>query len=343
MNMQRTKYFLGIDISADTFSASTISDPENVVFFVDDILNSFEGFELLNQQLIQNKIATKEITICLEATGVYAEKLCYYFASKSYQVILADPHKVNRATRDTPRKNDHIDALRIAQYAYRYIDKLRLWQPRDEIIEQIKVLISTREHISGHMVGDQNALKALNRKHYQTPLANKIYNETILKLKEHIKEIDKEIKCLIDKDDSFRHYVNLAKSVPGVGLLLAVNLLVLTNGRTEKLNYKKIAAYSGICPYEQKSGSSLNKKPRSKGCGPGKLRKLLYLASLSVRAHNLEFKKYFLRKSQEGKPNRIILNNIANKILKITCAVINSENAFINNYKSINPMLFKSA
>ena len=339
--MQRTKYFLGVDISADSFSASTISDPENVVFFVDDISNTFEGFESLNQNIVQNNIQPRDIIICLEATGVYAENLCYYFASKTYQVILADPHKVNHATRDTPRKNDHIDAQRIAEYAYRYTDKLSLWQPRDEILEQIKVLLSTREHITEQMVGDQNALKALSRKYHQTPLANKVYQETITKLKEHIKEIDKEIKSLIDKDDSFHRYVNLAKSVPGVGLLLAANLLVLTNGFTEKLNYKKIAAYSGICPYEQKSGSSVNKKPHSRRCGPSKLRKLLYLASLSVRTHNLYFKKYFLRKANEGKPNRIILNNIANKILKIVCAVINSNNTFINNYKSINPVILK--
>ena len=341
--MQRTNYFIGFDVSADSFSASTISNPENVIFSMDEISNTYDGFEQLNELIAKHKLPINETIICLEATGVYAEKLCYYFASKSYRVWLADPHKVNHATKDSPRKNDHIDAQRIAEYAYRYIDKPTLWQPRAEILEQIKVLLSTREHISQQLIGNQNALKALNRKYYQTPLANKVYEETIAKLKEHIKEIDKEIKSLIDKDDSFHQYVNLAKSVPGVGLLLAANLLVLTNGFTEKVDYKKIASYSGICPYEQQSGSSLNKKPRSKRCGPQKLRKLLYLASLSVRTHNLAFKKYFLRRVQEGKPSRIILNNIANKILKITCAVINSKTSFINNYQSVNPLLLKTA
>ena len=154
---------------------------------------------------------------------------------------------------------------------------------------------------------------------------------------------DSEIKKLIDKDDSFKQKVSLAKSVPGVGLLLAANLLVLTNGFTENLNHKKVAAYSGICPYEQQSGTSLNKRPRSKRCGPGKLRKLLYLASLSVRTHNTNFKKYFLRKVAEGKNKRVVINNISNKLLKIIFAVVSSGIRYNDNYKSINPGLLKSA
>jgi hypothetical protein len=87
----------------------------------------------------------------------------------------------------------------------------------------------------------------------------------------------------------------------------------------------------------------LHKLPRSKKCGPAKLRKLLYLAALSVRTHNQFFKKYFLRKEAEGKNKRLILNNIENKLLKIIFAVINSGIAYTNNYKSINPAQLKSA
>lgn len=205
------------------------------------------------------------------------------------------------------------------------------------------MLLTTREHLSIQMTANISALKTLKHKYYQTPLANQIYEQTISKLKEHIKQIDQEIRTLIDKDNSFKKNISLAKSVPGVGLLLAANLLVLTKGFTEHLNYKHISAYSGICPYEQISGTSLHKPPRSRMCGPAKIRKLLYLAALSVRTHNQNFKKYFLRKVAEGKNKRLILNNIENKLLKITCAVINSGNAYTENYKSINPDLLKTA
>ena len=190
--MQRTNYFIGFDVSADTFSASTISNPENVIFFKDDISNTYDGFEQLNQQIVQHNIPAKETIICLEATGVYAEKLCYYFASKSYRVWLADPHKVNHATKDSPRKNDHLDAQRIAEYAYRYIDKLNLWQPRAEILEQIKVLLATREHISQQLIGNQNALKALNRKYIKHLLPTKFTKRLLQNSKNTSKKLTKK-------------------------------------------------------------------------------------------------------------------------------------------------------
>lgn len=266
-----------------------------------------------------------------------------FLASKGFTVCIEAPHKIKNKTKDSSRKNDFADAQAIAEYAYRYTDKLSAWRPKDEILEQIQVLLSTREHLTIQMTANVNALKTLKYKYYQTSLANQIYEQTINKLIEHIKQIDQEIKNLIDKDDSFKNKISLAKSVPGVGLLLAANLLVLTKGFTEHVNYKHTAAYSGICPYEQTSGTSLRKPPRSKRCGPAKLRKLLYLAALSVRTHNLNFNKYFLRKVAEGKNKRLVLNNIENKLLKTIFAVVNSGIAYTENFKSVNPILLKTA
>jgi transposase len=67
------------------------------------------------------------------------------------------------------------------------------------------------------------------------------------------------------------------------------------------------------------------------------------LAAMSVATHNVEFRRYYLRKVAEGKPKRLVLNNIANKLLKVVCALVQSESVYIPNYKSVNPMLLKSA
>jgi len=341
--MQSTKYFLGIDISADDFAASCITSPDNLVFSTQKFLNNIDGSTEFVSLLSKHSIKHSKVIICMEATGVYSENISYFLALKGFTICIEAPHKIKNKTKNSPRKNDFVDALAIAEYAYRYIDKLSLWKPNNEILDQIQVLLSTREHLTVQMTANVNALKALKYKHYQTPLANQIYEQTINKLKEHIKQIDQEIKNLIDKDDSFKSKVSLAKSVPGVGLLLAANLLVLTKGFTEHTNYKHTTAYSGICPYEQISGTSLNKPPKSRKSGPAKLRKLLYLAALSVRTHNKNFKKYFLRKVAEGKNKRLVLNNIENKLLKIIFAVVNSGVAYTENYKSINPGLLKTA
>ena len=341
--MQKTKYFIGFDISAKDFSASCISNPDNFVFQTQKFQNNNDGLEKFVDLLSKHNIQQAKTIICMESTGVYSENISYFLASKGFTLCIEAPHKIKNKTKDSPRKNDLVDAEAIAEYAYKYTDKLSFWKPKKELLEQIQVLLSTREHLTVQMTANLNALKSLKYKYYQTPLANKIYEQTIIKLKEHLKQLDDEIKKLIDKDDSFKKTISLAKSVPGVGLLLAANILVLTNGFTQHLNYKNTAAYTGICPYEQTSGTSLHKPPRSKKSGPAKLRKLLYLAALSVRTHNPYFKKYFLRKVEEGKNKRLVLNNIENKLLKILFAVVKSNVAYTENYKSVNPNLLKTA
>ena len=67
--------------------------------------------------------------------------------------------------------------------------------------------------------------------------------------------------------------------------------------------------------------------------------KLLFLAALLISMHNPQFRIYFLRKVQEGKPKQLVINNIANKLLKVIVAVVRTQTAFIPNYRSVNPGL----
>ena len=89
---------------------------------------------------------------------------------------------------------------------------------------------------------------------------------------------------------------------------------------------KSLAAFVGMLLrlMIESSGTSVYHHPTSRHYGPSALRKLLFLASMSVSTHSPQFRLYSLRKAQEGKAKKIILNNIANKLLKVMVAVIRS-------------------
>jgi len=188
---------------------------------------------------------------------------------------------------------------------------------------------------TGHM----NSLTALKRKAIHTPLAEKMHEKAIGELKEHIHQIEEEIQRLIDQDPDYRNLVGLLISIPGVGLLLAAHMLVVIQSAPLPLSPKFLAAFIGICPYEDSSGTSLRHAATSRHYGPPGLRKLLFLAALSISMHNPQFRIYFLRKVQEGKPKQLVINNIANKLLKVIVAVVRTQTAFIPNYRSVNPGL----
>ena len=191
--------------------------------------------------------------------------------------------------------------------------------------------------------GHQNALLALKRKFTRTTVAEDLHEKVIKELKEHIHQIEEEIRRLIDQDPDFRNKVDLLDTIPGVGLLLAAQMLVVLQSAPNPYSPKTLAAFIGICPYEDTSGTSINHRPTSRHYGPPGLRKLLFLASLSISIHNLQFRTYFLRKVQQGKPKQLVINNIANKLLKIMVAVVRTNTGFMENYRSVNPGLLKMA
>jgi len=338
--MTRPEYFLGIDIASETFTASVLTAPGEIVIVRENIPNTSEGGAGFVSELEAEQITAKNSVLVMEATGVYGESLCYFLHAKGFKVAVEPPNAVKKAFR-SKRKNDTVDSQQIAEYGYRFFDTLRVWKPKADLLEQIRTLLTTREQFTKQRTANQNTLRALKRKVVQTPLATQLVQENIQRLGEEIKAIDKAIKDLIGQDPTLKEKGQLADKVPGVGLLLTANLMVVTSGFSEHVDPKSLAAYIGICPYEHESGTSVKRKPTSDRHGTGRLRKLLYLASLSVRMHNAQFKKYFYRKVAEGKPERLVLNNIANRLLRVICATVKSGTPFIENYRSVNPALLK--
>lgn len=335
--MKKVEHFIGVDVSSESLAACLWGSNE-----VREIANDWDGYHVLLSWLAERDVVPSKAVVCMEATGVYTEHFCHYLASKGFLVAVEPPHKVKRAFEQTHRKNDALDSTQIAEYAHRYCDRLTIWEPSESIVEQVKVLLTTREQFTQQKTSNRNALNAFSRKYFKTPLAEKALQKTIEHLATQIKEVDKEIRRLIG-DHPSAPTSQVLMSVPAVGLLMTSNLFALTNGFSVPLNHRRIASYLGICPHEYESGKTVHKRPRSRKFGPARMRKLLYLASMVSVQRNHVLRHYFLRKVGEGKPKKLVLNNVANKLLRILCAIISSERPFIANYRSVHPVLLQKA
>lgn len=337
--MTAIKYFVGVDIASITFTACVGTMPWKVILTAHTFENTENGYQTFLEWLANQQIGAKESVVCMEATGVYSEGLAYFLFATGYAVAVQSPLEVKRTFKPYGPKTDAVDSLQIAEYACRHIDKLSFWQPRNEILEQIKALLATREQFVSQNVAHKNALQAIQRKPVRILFAEQAHTQMIEQFKKQIQAIDHEIRRLIESDPTFKEMLLLLLSVPGVGLLLASHMILLTQ---ISLDHKKLASYLGIAPNEHSSGSSVFKRATSRHFGPAAVRKLLYLASCSVRTHQPQLTSYFTRKIREGKPAKLVLNNIANKLIKIICAVLTTKTAFIKNYHSVQPLAFQN-
>ena len=339
--MEKPSYFIGVDMSSETFTASVGTYPWRVVGSPESFENSAEGFGNLLEWLQKHGYKPDESIVCMEATGVYGQSLAYFLVAHNYFVAVEPPLKVKRAFPTHGHKNDITDSENLAEYAYRFFDELHLWQPPDNALKQVKTLLKTREQLTRNLTAYKNTLRVLKREVVRTPTAEKMYEGLIGELKSLIGKIDEEIRSLMGKHPFFDPMLNLLLSIPGVGLQLASYVIVITQGGKREPKSRELAAYIGICPYEHSSGKSVYRRPHSKKNGSGSIRKLLYLSSLSLRTHEYYFKEYFLRKALQGKPKRLLINNISNKLLRIICAVMRSGRPYIPGYMSLNPVALR--
>jgi transposase len=330
--------FVGVDIASASFMACVGTAPWKITVKPTKFENDEDGFVSFLGWLQEHNLQTESTVVCMEATGVYSEGLAYFLHASGYTVAVEPPLNIQRTFPVNASKADELDCQDIGEYACRSVDKLSLWQPSAEILEQVKVLLTTRQHFSVQLTGHKNALHAIHRKKVFSELAKQAHPTMIEQIAKQIKAIDKEIRRLLDSDPTFKQTFLLLLSVPGIGLQLAAHLLIQMQ---DTLDPRILAAFIGICPIKQESGTSIFSTPTSRHDGPPALRKLLYLAACSVRTHKKQFQQYFFRKVAEGKHKKLVLNNIQNKLLKIACAVVRSQQPYIPNYVSVNPLVFQ--
>jgi len=341
--MKKNLFFIGLDISKADFAASIYKTPGQPIVTKEAIPNNPEGFEMLLLWLYDHHMDKKNSRICMEATGVYSQAIAYYLLFQGFPVSVEPPLKVKRAFDPVGHKTDPVDSKQIAEYAYRFQDELTSWKPRDEILEKIRQLLSVREQFTKQKVALDNSIQAYSKQRVQVTLIRKAQKETLNQLKKQITRIDKELANLIKQDPEIFQRANNLDSIPGCGMLLAAHLLVITENFTKIQNSKRLAAFVGIVPYQHQSGTSVYKRAKIRHFGPMPSRKLLRLAAQSVATHNVTFRRYYLRKLAQGKAKPLVLNNIANKLLKVAFTIIRNNTRYIKDYRSINPMYLKSA
>jgi transposase len=212
--------------------------------------------------------------------------------------------------------------------------------PGQAVVEQVQTRLTMREQLVRERRSKQNALHVLRRKHHPTPLAIRIADDAVDYLKDRITEIDAEVRRLVNEHPTIGPAVALLRSVPGVGPLLAAHLCVATDGFRRPLVAKRFAAWLGICPLDHVSGTSVRRRPSSRGYGPSSVRKLLYLASMRlVTIEGSAWRAYFHRKVAEGKSGRLVLNNVGHKLIRVAAAVLRDGVPYEAEHVSVRPTI----
>lgn len=322
-------YFIGVDISKSKIDCAVINAQmetlsEKVVVNTDQKVKSF-----LSGILKKLKAKPSEVLICCENTGIYnrpLERTCHVLG---IELWVEHPLKIKRASTDMRGKNDRQDAMRIAEYAFRYQDKKVLYCEPSDLIKELNRQIKIRETLLNQRTAILNQLgesKSHDLDEFKT--LNAGFKAILKTLNSQIKTTNNKIDKLTLEEESLAENVRLMKSIPGIGQQNAINLIVATNNFKAFTSAKHLACYAGVVPFQNQSGTIVKRERISKMANL-KIKKLLHMAAMASIKADQELKSYYVRKVSEGKNKMSVLNAIRNKLVHRIMAVITRKTPYL--------------
>lgn len=334
--MQKTQFFIGIDVSKPHFDVSLLQVVDHVkgALINERFNNTIPGIKKFGKWLQLQKVSFDENTlIVMENTGIYHRLLWAYCSRKNLQLHIGNAAHIKWSFGIARGKSDKIDSQRLCYYACKESDMLKSTPALNPVLLQLKDLMTARTKLLSQVNSIKtfiNELKNVNDKNIQRTLEQS-YRKAIGGMSASIKLLEAEIKKLISENGDIRINYKLLLSVPGIGHFTAIYLIGCTNNFAGKITGKQLASYAGVVPFEYSSGISVRGRKKVHPMANKELKSMLYMCAMSAIQHYPEFKQYYERKEKEGKHGWSIMNAIKNKIVLRAVAVVKKKTPYVNN------------
>lgn len=124
------KVFIGIDFSKLKFDAAIYSVDTKAIVATEVFDNEQSGYvDFLQWVKATTRCQKSGMLFCGEHTGYYSGNLSVFLYESGYDMWLVSGLEIKLTQGIKRTKTDRVDACKIAEHAYRYQDKVVLFQP----------------------------------------------------------------------------------------------------------------------------------------------------------------------------------------------------------------------
>jgi transposase len=280
-------FYIGVDVSKKTLSVYLKdSHKDNPLWTNKSVPNDAKGFALIADTAMKKiaKVCAEPFTVAIgmESTGVYGERLAYYFhehQSENFTVYVLNPMSVHAFAKSVraKNKNDAVDAQVIASCMAMAISEkvVSPWvaPPKEEII--LNALSKRREELVNMRTQEQNRLEKHENKANASDGVVDSVQRFIKYLDDEISRIQKSIDDHVDKNPGMKNNIELMRSIPGIGEITSVVIESETAGLRNFSSAKQLVSYAGLAPVEHTSGASVYKPSHISKRGNSRIRHVL--------------------------------------------------------------------
>ena len=322
-------WFIGIDVSKKTLDITVFKGNKEVLF--KQIENNVKEVKALLKELKLAGVVISESLFCMEHTGIYCTPVIEVGEKQSLNLWLENATQIKLSIGLQRGKNDKIDSSRIAEYAFRNQDRVSLRQPDREVMKKLKGLNLARTRLVETIKSLQ--VHGSERDYYESKSSYSNYFKHSLKaLKADLKKVELEIKETIKSDSRLKELFGIVESVNGIGPVVALNVILTTNEFKDISDPRKYACYSGVAPFEYRSGTSVKGRPRVSRKANMYIKSILCMAAMSAIQSNTEIREFYERKLKEGKAKMNVINAVKNKLIHRVFACVRDNRKYENSY-----------
>jgi transposase len=323
-------YFVGIDVSKLTLDACLLAPDgkSRAKAFANDPA----GHAAL-AAWADRHAAGAPVHFCMEATGPYSEAPAAALADAGRLVSVANPNRVKAHARAAGQgnKTDPADARAIAEFARDRTPPP--WQPPTPEVRELQGLVRRRDDLRGMAAREKARLDSPAL----TAAARASVERTVAFLVAEADRVQARADALIAASEGLKADRDLLASIPGVGSQTASTVLAELPPVGRLPSAQSAAAYAGLAPREFRSGTSVRKRTRLSKAGNARLRKALYLPTLTAVRFNPLLGAFYERLVAAGKPKMRAVGACMRKLIMICYGVLKNRAPFDPNWSKKAP------
>jgi len=278
--------------------------------------------------------AGREQHFCLEGTGVYGVSVATLLLREpDTRVSIVNPAQIKAFAKAQLRrcKTDQVDAEVIRQFAE--ATQPPLWQPPSKEQRQLSELVLLRDQLLAELQQWRNRRHSREYLNDLPTIVKQTYQGLLRSLRRQLQKVESAITAFVAENAQIAQQVQLLSSIPGIADRSAVQLLAYGQNWLTDVSAKALVAHCGLAPHPKQSGSSLNRGGALDKRGNWRIRKALYMPTITAIRHNPIIKNFYVRLCARGKAKMVAIIAAMKKLLLIARAILKHKKTFNCNLK----------
>ncbi|WP_240625773.1 IS110 family transposase [Spirosoma pollinicola] len=226
------RHFIGIDVSKNTLDWAVYAN-KGIIWQTQSENSPVAIRAIIKQLLALPNFQIANCVVCMEHTGLYNAHALEVLFQAQLPIWLEASLHIKQAGGLQRGKSDNVDAQRIAEYAYRFQDRTRLWKPARPVMKKLAEFTRLRQRLQGmisQLKVPLNEQKRFGDRALTTQLGQHC-SSSLKALLSDLKGVEKAIKQLITDDPILKSLFDLVTSIPGVGQVVATELILASDDR----------------------------------------------------------------------------------------------------------------